>query len=85
MGKDTIRRSPLQIVVDAEDDLTQAHLAGKYITKLREDIQEIVNACSDDAIKIMTIRGLLTKGNIEQRSAAQHTEENGDTKDDIFS
>ncbi len=63
------RRSSLQIVIDAEEPLSQAQLAGKYITALREDIQEIVNACSDETIGILTARRMLTKSNIEAREA----------------
>jgi len=64
------RRSPLRIVLDAEDALTQAHLAGNYIRKLRETIQEIVNACSDEAIEVLTGRKMLTRQNVEDRNRA---------------
>jgi len=75
MGKDT-RRTPLQIVVDAEADaLQQAQLAGFYIDKLREQIQLIVNACSDEAVQLLTVGQKLTKSNIEQRNAAAKSEE----------
>jgi hypothetical protein len=87
MSKDT-RRSPLQIVIDAEDALTQAHLAGKYITKLREEIQELVNACDDETIEVLTGRRMLTKQNIELRAEAKRANksETKETKDDdIFS
>ncbi len=87
MSKDTSRRSPLQIVIEAEDALTQAHLAGKYITKLREEIQELVNACSDETIEVLTGRRMLTKQNIELRNDAkdQAQAEKGTKDDDIFS
>ncbi len=72
------RRSPLQIVADAEDALQQAHLAGTYIDKLRDQIQELVNACSDEAIDVLTLRQKLTKSNIEQRKAAKQGEKEND-------
>ena len=78
------RRSPLQIVADAGDDsLKQAHLAGTYIDKLRDQIQELVNACTDDAIAVLTMRQKLTKANIEQRNAAKRSKEKDN--DGIFS
>lgn len=88
MPKDTTRRSPLQIVVDAEDPLSQAQLAGKYITKLRDDIQELVNSCDDEAVELLTSRRMLTKQNIELRAKAklEDESESKETKDDdLFS
>lgn len=82
MSKDASRRSPLQIVIDAEDALSQAHLAGKYITKLREDIQELVNACSDEAIEVMVVRKLLTKQNLELRNDAKDAKQAEEDTDD---
>lgn len=89
MSKDASRRSPLQIVIDAgpppngsADALTQAHLAGKYITKLREDIQELVNACSDEAIEVMVVRKLLTKQNLELRNDAKDAKQAEEDTDD---
>lgn len=82
MSKDASRRSPLQIVIDAEDALSQAHLAGRYITKLRDDIQEIVNACSDDTVEILTGRKMLTKQNLELRNDAKDAKQAEEDTDD---
>jgi hypothetical protein len=65
------RRTPVEIVRAAQEPLEQAAYAARYIRALREQIQELVNVCGDDAIEHLVRQGLLSKTNVEMRAEAR--------------